>query len=342
MTAKTLLHIAALSALTACGAASASSVLDLGVASGYSGFFFGNVNGAADVEGRLAVGGNLSAGFDVGYRDAYASTAPALVVGGSVALVGPWGNAGSIYNGPNYNTNTNSSIGPSSAAWISSGQARMGDVVYGGTLTAASWQYGNATHQANYLDFGAAKTALTGLSTQLAGQAQIGSWSLSGGGVTLTGDGHSDLQIFDLGNTALSNITLNNVKAGAHVVINSTLASVVFGGDLGGALANSTDGLASHRDTLIFNLSNATSVGLNSFVNGSVLAVNAAVTGSGHLEGTLIADSLSLGSFGNKLEIGYEPFLPTTSVPEPSGYALLLAGLGLLGGLARRRARSAA
>jgi len=60
--------------------------LSLGPASGYSGFFFGNVNAAADVEGRLAVGGNMTQGFDVGYRNPYGSTAPSLVVAGSLTM----------------------------------------------------------------------------------------------------------------------------------------------------------------------------------------------------------------------------------------------------------------
>ncbi|MDC6166225.1 choice-of-anchor A family protein [Paucibacter sp. XJ19-41] len=316
-------------------AAQALPVIDFGVAQGYSGFFFGNVNAAADVEGRLAVGGNLTSGFDVGYRNAFGSTAPSLVVQGSVSLTSQWGNAGSIYNGPNYNTDTNASIGPSTAPWVPA-KLNMGGLVYGGSLNAVDWQYGTATKNANFLDFAAAKTQLSGLSSQLAGSAQNGSWALGAGGVTLTGDGSSDVQIFNLGNTALSNITLNNVKAGAHVVINSTLTNVVFSGNLGGDQANSSDGLASHRDRLIFNLSNATNVNVSSFLNGSVLAVNADVIGSGHLEGTLIANSLSAGPNG-KLELGYEPFIPTSPVPEPESYALMLAGLAAMGFIARRR-----
>ncbi|MBT9458872.1 MAG: choice-of-anchor A family protein [Burkholderiaceae bacterium] len=333
---KSLNRFAALSLLAAaCGAAHALPLIDLGPAAGYSGFFFGNVNAASDVEGRLAVGGNLTSGFDVGYRNAFGSTAPSLVVKGSVSLTGQWGAAGSIYNGPNYNTNTNASIGPSTAPWVPS-NLNMGQIVYGTTLTAASWQYGTATQNASYLDFAGAKTQLSGLSSALAGQAQIGSWSASAGGVTLTGDGSSDVQIFNLGNTALSNITLNNVKAGAHVVINSSLTNVVFSGNLGGDQANSSDGLASHRDRVIYNLSNATSVNVGTFLNGSVLAVNANVIGSGHLEGTLIANSLSAGPNG-KLELGYEPFVPTTPVPEPETYALMMAGLLTVAMVSRRR-----
>lgn len=320
-------------------AAQALPVLDFGPASQYSGFFFSNVNAAADVEGRLAVGGNLTSGFDVGYRNPYGSTAPSLVVAGNVSLTSQWGSAGSIYNGPTYSTNTNKTIGPSTAPWIGEHKLAAGNLVYGGSLTAANWQYATATKNANYIDFAAAKTQLSNLSTQLASASQVGSWISGSSGVQLMGDGASDIQVFNLGNTELKNISLSNIKAGAHIVINSTLSNVVFSGDLGGNLGASIDGLASFRDRVVFNLSNASSVNVSTFLNGSVLAVNADVLGSGHLEGTLIANSLSAGANG-KLELGYEtfrPYVPTSPVPEPETYALMLAGLAAVSFIARRR-----
>jgi choice-of-anchor A domain-containing protein len=328
-----LTHIIAVMSL-AFAANVQAKVVDFGVANGFSGFFFGSVNAAADVEGRLAVGGNLTSGFDIGYRNPYGSTAPSLVVKGNVSLTGQWGVAGSIYNGPKSNIDTNTSIGPSS---IVVANLNAGNIVYGGSLTAVDWQYGKAIKDASFIDFAAAKTQLSGLSTQLAGQAQVGSWAIGSAGLELTGDGKSDVQVFNLGNTALQNISLKNVKAGANIVINSSLSDVVFSGGLGGDLANSTDGLAMFRDRIIYNLSNAKTVNVKTFLNGSVLAVNADVIGSAHLEGTLIANSLSAGPNG-KLELGYEPYKGSvTPVPEPETYALM--GLGLVGLVMRRRSK---
>lgn len=314
-----------------------AAVVDLGAAQGFSGFFFGNVNAASDVEGRLAVGGNLTSGFDIGYRNAYGSSAPSLVVKGGVSLTSQWGSAGMIYNGPSINVDTNASIGPAAATWVP-GQLKTGNIVYGTTLTAVDWQYGTATQNANFIDFAAAKTQLSGLSTQLTGLAQTGGWAIENGGLKLTGDGSDKPQVFNLGNASLAGgLSLANIKAGVHVVINSSLTSVDFNGDFGGDKANSPDAMAQHRDRIVFNFGQATSLNVRTFLNGSVLAVNADVIGSGHLEGTLIANSLSTGPNG-KLELGYEPFQPiTTQVPEPVSYALMLAGLGALGLLSRRR-----
>ena len=128
-------------------------------------------------------------------------------------------------------------------------------------------------------------------------------------------------------------------------MIASTLSAVSFGGLVGTDAANSSDSFVQLRDSLVFNLPNATAVDIGTFVNGSVLAVNARVTGSGHLEGQLIADSLygktnpwNPGSL-IKLELGYEPFRPTTAIPEPQSWALFLGGFAVMGLVARRRRR---
>lgn len=320
--------------------AQALPVIDLGAAKGYSGFFFGNVNAAADVEGKLAVAGNLTAGFDVGYRNAFGSTGPSLVVGGNVKF-----DAGTVYNGPNYQVDTNKTIGPgANIPWVSNNQFKLGTAVYGGTADFSNawggthWQKDAFSKQANFLDFTAAKTQLSGLSGQLAAETANGSWSQQGANLLLKGDKHSDVQVFNLGNLgSIGNIQLSDIKAGAHIIINSSANTVSFSGFLGGDQGNSTDLLALSRDRLLFNLSNATNVSVNTFLNGSVLAVNAAVSGTGHLEGSLIANSLDKTANGSKLELGYEPWTPISAVPEPESYAMMLAGLIAVGFMARRR-----
>ena len=136
----------------ACGVANAGGI-DFGVADSFSAFVFGNISGGiSDVEGRVAVGGNLSQGFDVGYRDAYGSTGPSLVVGGNVSLTSPYGAYGSIYNGPTYAVDTNATIGPSAAPWAP-GQLKAGDIDYGAQLDRAELAVrdGDQNHQRHRL-----------------------------------------------------------------------------------------------------------------------------------------------------------------------------------------------
>lgn len=342
------LRLVSFAALAMAGAtAQALPTIDFGVASSYSGFFFGNVGRAADVEGRLAVGGNLTHGFDVGYRNPYGATAPSLVVGGNVT----W-NAGTVYNGPAYKTDTNASIGP----WVPSPGQRA-TAVYGGSFDnrnnwgGQNWvPEGQFSKQPGFLDFAAAKTQLNSLSNSLSGLAANGQIKQENSGFTLIGDGVSDLVVFNLGNTSnIANLTFTGIKAGAHVVINSSASQVNFSGGLGGDKADSSDVQAKLRDRLVFNLPNATAVDVSTFLNGSVLATQALLTGSGHLEGTVIANGLStkqvIGWDGKPyevaLELGYETFQPFTSaVPEPETYAMMLAGIAAIGLLTRRRAQA--
>jgi choice-of-anchor A domain-containing protein len=220
--------------------------------------------------------------------------------------------------------------------------------VYGGTANFGGyWNTSVFSQQSGVLDFAGLQSTLGNLSSQLDALPNTGSVTSNGvGGLSLAGDGVSTLQVFDLGNLNPANITLSNIPAGAHIVINSARSDVVFSGFVGSQDASVSDltDLAAFRDRLIFNLPAATSVNMNTGVNGLVLGVQATVMGSGHLEGSVIAHSLLRRSSDNGvLEIGYEPFVaysaaPATPVPEPGTVALMLAGLGLLGATRRPQA----
>ncbi|MDT9001300.1 choice-of-anchor A family protein [Paucibacter sp. APW11] len=345
--------------------AAAITTIDLGSAKGYSVLVFGNVASFADVEGRAAIGGNVLNGFDAGYRspfaaykDANGKVQPELVVGGN------WNTNGStVYGGPSVNVNTNASaehskVGPAAAQTeyrAAGGDFRLGGVVFGSAskngsanssqangyhqtaVSAAEVQSGNkavsATQNANYFDFAKAKSEVTALSSNLNALAATGSnhWG------TLTGSGSGDLQVFNLGSSGnLSSLSLAHISAGSHIVINSSATSVTLqGGDF-----------LSFADRVIFNLPNATSVNLGWGGWGTLLAPKATVFGTGHWEGNLIANQVAFSNggvasmkSGSKLEVGYEPFTGynVSAVPEPGSYALMLAGLGALGFVARRR-----
>lgn len=311
---------ASLGAGVMCTAQAAVPSFDFGAASGYSGFFYGNVSKVTDVEGRLAVGGDLAtSGFSIGYRTQVPASLPSVVVRGNVAL----GN-GTIYAAPGAGIDTNASIGPVTEYtknWNGFG-------IYGGTNSSVSYlTLDKSVNIAGVVDFDAARSSFATLSSTLGGAAGNGSVTIDGSGTYLKGDQTSDLQVFNLSGGNVKNLVLSDIKAGATVVINVTGADVTFSGGQDGQLA-------ALRANVIYNLVDASVVNIDTFVYGSVLANHAELRGAGHLEGNIVADSMN-----GTVEIGYEPFhgYITPAVPEPATYAMLLGGLGLLGVAARRR-----
>lgn len=319
--AKRLLPALLATAFT-CSAQAAVTTIDLGAAAGYSAFFYGNVSQVVDVEGRLAVGGSLdTSGLSVGYRSAYGVTGPSLVVANDVKLIN-----GDIFTGPKTNVDTNATIGP-----ITEYTKQTGYGVYGGSNTSSAYHV--LDKQANVIDFGAAKNQLSKLSSDLGQEAGNGTVEAKWGGLYLTGDNSSDLQIFNIHSSELNNLYLQDIKAGASVVINVTGGgTVTFSGGQDGQLKDL-------RDRVLWNLTDATTVNMATFAYGTVLANNATLIGTGHLEGNIIANAMDA-----RVEIGYEPFQPfgPSPVPEPTTYGMLLGGLGLIGMLARRRKAASA
>lgn len=294
---------------------------DLGAASGYSAYIYGNVTKVTDIEGRLAVGGNFNAsGTSIGYRMPYGSTAPALVVGGNVNLQG-----GDIYGATKSNVDTTVGYGPIT----SFPSYPYGEGVYGGSNTSSSYHTLTQTDISKVTDFNATKASLTALSNTLAKQASNGtSVQAINGGLSLVGSGKSGVEVFNLTTSNLTNLTLSNVAKDATVLINVIgSGTVTFGGGQGGQL----EALRNH---VLFNLNGATGVQISTFTYGSILANTADLTGTGHLEGSIVANSISTA-----VEVGWEPFkgYVAAPVPEPETYAMLLAGLGLVSAVARRR-----
>lgn len=295
-------------------ASAAVTNIDLGVAQGYSGFFFGNASRVMDVEGRFAVGGNLeTSGFSFGYRAPYGSTGPSLVVGGNVKL-----GTGAIYAAPNVNVDTNASVGP-----ITSWEKPLGYGVFAGSNTSLSV---HDLRQGSVIDFAAAKTQLSNLSQNLGAQAANGQVEAKWGGLYLTGDNSSDTQVFNINSNQLGNLFLQNINPNAQVVVNVTASGkVVFSGGQDGQLEQL-------RDRVLFNLVNANEVSISTFTYGSILATKANMLGTGHVEGSVIANSISA-----QVEIGYEPWHNTSPVPEAETWAMMSLGLAGLFAIARRR-----
>lgn len=322
---------AGLTGLSLAPDAIAAPVIDLGVAAQYSAFIFGDVKAANDVEGRLAVGGSLTAnGLSVGYRAPAGSTGPALVVGGDVKLTN-----GRIYSAAPGSVK-DSSAGEGNLVPWDPALAHYGNSygVFGGQNKGSSGYLDLRPEPkiSGVVDFKAAQTQLTALSGSLATLASTGTVAQPWSDISLSGSGKAGaVEVFDIllgnknklgGSWVMPSLTLSNVAADAWVVIN-----ILNEGDV--QLTGGFSGFKPVQEAqgkVLFNLARANRVKLG-WVDGSVLAPKAELYGQGHVEGTVIGASIS-----QAFEIGWEPHTPTPKphdhqVPEPQ--AAWLAGLAL-------------
>ncbi len=255
--------------------------VDLGTAAEYSGFFFGNVSKLPDIEGRLALGGNLNiSGFSIGGRVPSGSGKPSLVVGGDLASIG----GGGIYDG----------------------YGNTGYAVYSGNRASNVPTYIDFRKQTpSPIDFDAERTYLTILSQQLRDMSATGTVTKLYSGITLTGS-NADIEVFNLTADQVKSgldLFLANVKPSSHLIIN-VAADSQFKVKIGITMAS----LQERHSKVLFNLHDADVVNFTGvLVLGSVLAPYGCVRdSSGHLEGTIVA-----ASWDSNMEIGYGPFIPS-------------------------------
>ena len=334
-----------LTGLALAQAAAAAPVIDLGVAAQYSAFIFGDVKAANDVEGRMAVGGSLTAsGLSLGYRAPAGSSGPALVVGGDVRLTN-----GRLY-APAPDSVKDSSAGEGNLPPWDPGLQHYGNSygVFGGQNKGSSSYLDLRAEPkiSSVVDFKSAQTRLTALSGSLAALGSTGTVAQPWSDISLIGSGKAGaVEVFDilLGSRhkqgqswVLPSLQLSHVATDAWVVIN-----ILNEGDvqLTGAFTGFKP-LQEAQGKVLFNLAHANKVKLG-WVDGSVLAPKADLYGQGHVEGTVIGASIS-----QAFEIGWEPHTPTprpqdgNQVPEPQ--AGWLAGLAMAAAaLALRRRRPA-
>ncbi len=306
----------------ALGATPASAVsIDFGVAAEYNTFILGNFSGSSDTQGKLAVGGNATLQhYSVGDQLPSNTTGNTLVVGGNLNYQG-----GRVYYG-------NVAVGGSST--IDQG-VYWGLRNNGQTLTA---NMGASLP----IDFTAAGQYLRNLSTSLATLAATGTATSQWGGMFLTGDGTSDLQVFYVDGALLSSATwwnaLASIPSDAHILLNIMGKNVTMTGG--------QQVLASMSDRVLFNFYEAETLQIYGIsVEGSILAPMAdIIRAEGVIQGQLIAKSMT-GSLQQNLNL-YDPYNPggggggnppTAATPEPGSLLLLGSGLAALLGWNRRR-----
>ncbi len=268
----------------------------------------------SEVQGVLAVGGNATLfnyGVDLLSAPYGGAGGYGLVVGGNLTFSS--GAVGTLVTNP-------------------------AQTYYGGALSGSLVNYTGGFNTVNPLSFSSLFSQASIASTALAGYSNTGATTLNVGGMygnpaglTLTGDGTSAVQVFSISGTDLqtrNQIVVNNVPTTSTVLVNVTgtfaqLASV-----------DSSAPFDPFGGKVLFNFRDATQVNFaNTGLHASILAPNALITSnSGHIQGVVIAKDWN-GNF--EVQPGVAPLL--LAVPEPETYAMMLAGLGLLGFVARRR-----
>ncbi len=281
-------------------------------ATNYNVVVFGDFTGqSSDVEGALAGGGNITlSAYEIGAKLGSASNAQnTLVAGRSIAF-----SNGQLDHG--------SAVAPSIDGDFYAGH---------GTKTTGS-----------ALNFAALKAQYTASSNAEAGLAANGSTTSQSGTMTLTG-ALPGLNVFDITGSDLASVGVFslNIPTGAAALINISGSSASF-------LDMDFQAGGTSASNILFNFGgNTLNLGGIGFV-GSILAPAADVNFSnGHLDGQLIANSLSgAGQTGqiNNYQLNAVTFFPSASAfalaipaPEPATWMLLIGGFGAIGRMLRRR-----
>ena len=300
-----------LAVLAAISAPAAAGTIDLGVAGTYNAFIFGDYTTSGNsTAGALAIGGNANLnGHSIGNSK---DNAYAAVIGGDLADT-PWGGSanGSLWVGGTNNKGQNYTV---------SGVATPA------TVSAP-------------VNFAAAKTSLTALSTELSQVSATGSYAAQDQwnetSKVFSGSGAS-VEFFSLNASEFSsfnNLFFSSIATGTTLIFNVAGSSAALGWQWQ-SLGNNYN--------VLFNFYEASSVTLESAsLTANILAVNATMYGQGNLYGTVIAEN-----WNNAFTLGNGGFVKadtalfaavTAAVPEPHHYALLLAGLGVIGLTSVRR-----
>lgn len=292
-------------------AVSASAgILDLGVAGKFNLFVFEDFTSSnSDVEGAVAVGGNFNASsYSVNERNK-AVAGNALVVAKNVTF-----NNGSVKNG---------------------------NIDTAGTSSTSSFGFTGAYTNSNPINFANERTYLQNLSVSLNGLTNTGSATYAYSGMQLTASNSTDAQIFDIDGSLFNsrnNTTFSGFSNGQTIILNISGTSLKFDGGTG------TD-FGKYGFNVIYNFYQATALNTGSGATGSILAPLADITGGyTAINGNVIGKSWNTNTQVNvngMFKATEVAGLTVTPVPEPESYAILLAGLAVVGMFSRRRASKA-
>lgn len=331
---------------------------------------FGNAS-AQHVHGRAYIGGNVSGGEFVmdGVSSLPASSFAGLTVGGNAtntrvlsggAYIG--GNfSGSVNSGSSYvagnvsNTHFNDAAyvgGNASGTTFNQSAQVVGNVsnsnlngpnYVGGTiagsnrngtalasLDAAPTQASTATFESSLKSFSQSLSTLadTGSSVIIDGNKATFTAVAGDDGIAVFDLSSLDTQLFSLSEFAF------DLNGASLVIFNVDDTDLSFAINFLGGSAQTLGSSA------IWNFYAAESLTAYSQFGGAVLAPYATLTNFNDIEGTVVVDTLNqFGQIHQYALTGTSPTfsVPVAPVPEPETYAMLLAGLGLIGVVSRRR-----
>jgi choice-of-anchor A domain-containing protein len=290
---------------------------------------FTNLTASADTEGRAYIGGNVTGGNFVSRTLPDSQYAGVTVLGNATNVLSGGGayvagnfsgtinNGGAVILGNATNSNFNGST-PTYVAGTSTGDNFNSGKVSTISSNATLSKYASAAESTDF------RTVMTNESTGLAALT-TNSWaSLANGTLTFNATPVNGVAVFNIDSFAGVSQFQFNLGSATSVVINSSLSAGTFNINF---LAGSAQSLASK---LLWNFYDAVSLTFNTQWGGSILATKAAVTNNNSIEGTLVANSQTQNG-----EMHQNLLTTVTPVPEPSTYAMMLAGLLVVTGLGR-------
>ncbi|MFT7429629.1 MAG: choice-of-anchor A domain-containing protein [Colwellia sp.] len=317
-----------------------ADIIDFGQAGKYHAFIKENYSvSSSDVEGRIAVGGNLlvDGQYDIGAKiiDFAMGDGPSLVVGGNIEKINPSGNL-AVYQ------------------HHKAGETpELGDAIIGGTLTGTLNDVRSLTQNSDSLpvDFNSAFSHLENLSQQLSARTAYGSVEDNGWALIFSVDENvvpeNGVYVFNVTQQQSESefyINTNGMAEDATVVFNisnDTGSSVIDLSSRGmvyitndSAPTSFTNPLsnkfiAGEANTpvpfqLLYNFYGASQLNLDIALYGSILAPTADIAANGgQMFGQVIGKSWQAN---RAFQTNYNPFQPTgspaTSVPEPSTFII--------------------
>jgi choice-of-anchor A domain-containing protein len=358
MIARTCIAVAAAALLSGAAHAAATPLTANQMLQQFNVVVSGNLNSTSHVDGRSYVGGSLSGGDYVQHINTTPASAYAgLTVGGSVsgnthvnglgAVIGGSVTGATVNSGQTYVSGSAANSFFSGNAWVA---GSADNINFGDKLHAAT--YSNINLNGKVLDTPtstmsstlAASTStnfssvMKGLSSKLSSMAGTAGTSVvfsnNDHQVTLNGTGVNGVLVFDLtsyDSKIFSSTTTDisfNLTGASTVIFNTNDKTLNLTANFNQAQALGSE--------MIWNFAGAdTSVTVGRTFGGQVLVADGSFSnvGGANVEGGVFAKTLN--QYG---EIHQQAFTGLiSSVPEPETYAMLLAGLGLVGAVSRRR-----